>query len=173
MESLMKAVEDLAAELDADCDKPRWGLHGHHVVDDDYFLALAHAAERLRAVLSAHAQPEQATAPAATLPPLPPADVSPYDFEGENRPVEEAGYEQAMCSWGQKCLERSAAICDAIAKLPQANWEAEACAYAIRHGLDAWAEKMRGDPDSPIADRWIDFVLAVAKETGVADDPPK
>lgn len=48
--------QGLRDKLASDTEKPRWGLHGHSAVDDDYFLALAYAVDRMDELLGLNHQ---------------------------------------------------------------------------------------------------------------------
>ena len=48
---LRQQVESFVHQLRADLKSPRWDLHGHAEVDDDYFIALEYCANRLDSIL--------------------------------------------------------------------------------------------------------------------------
>jgi hypothetical protein len=39
------------------------------------------------------------------LPQLPHPEISPYDYEGENGPIEYGWYEHSMLAYGRECYE--------------------------------------------------------------------
>jgi hypothetical protein len=45
--------QDLRNKIQAAIDRPegRWGIHGHHCIDDDYFIALEWVVERMDEIL--------------------------------------------------------------------------------------------------------------------------
>lgn len=44
-------LKDFVEQLKEDSEGPRWGIHGHICVDDDYFKALDYVIERLEDIL--------------------------------------------------------------------------------------------------------------------------